>query len=65
MTKSNQVPYSKQDKHLQRNGLKDLRGHPSKHGAGKGNWGSIEDEIKHYEDAYETTQVSENKIEII
>jgi len=64
MTKTIQVPYSGQDKHLQRGGLKDLRGSPSKNGAGKGNWGSIIDEIKYYEDAYVPTQVTMNKIQV-
>jgi len=64
MTKTTQIPYSEQDKHLQRGGLKDLRGSPSKNGAGKGNWGSIKDEIKNYEDAYVPTKVNENKIQV-
>jgi hypothetical protein len=34
------------DRHLQKSGLKDIRGNPKKDGAGKANWGSIEQEIK-------------------
>ncbi|ORX78444.1 hypothetical protein BCR32DRAFT_282282 [Anaeromyces robustus] len=65
MTKTKHVPVSGQDKHLQRCGLRDLRGSPNKNGAGKGNWGSIDDEIKNYEDAYEPKQQGGNKIQVI
>jgi len=65
MTKSKRVPYSAQDKHLQRGGLRDLRGFPNKNGAGKRNWGSIEDEILNYENAYVPRGQVENKIQLI
>jgi hypothetical protein len=38
-----------------------IRLSPSKIGAGKGNWGSIKDEIKNYEDAYVPTKVNLKK----
>ncbi|KAG4082881.1 hypothetical protein H8356DRAFT_1065733 [Neocallimastix lanati (nom. inval.)] len=64
MTKTKHIPYSGQDKHLQRGGLRDLRGSPTKKGAGKGNWGSINDEILNYETAYVPKGQVENKIQV-
>jgi len=64
MTKTKHTPYSGQDKHLQRGGLRDLRGTPNKNGAGKRNWGSIDDEIQNYKQAYVPRGQSENKIQV-
>jgi len=61
MTKTKHIPVSGQDKHLQRGGLKDVRGSPTKNGAGKGNWGSINDEIKNFDDSYEPRQQQPSK----
>ncbi|KAJ1560533.1 hypothetical protein HK096_008278 [Nowakowskiella sp. JEL0078] len=43
---------SEKDRHLQKSGSKDVRGLPKKSGAGKGNWGSVEDERDFEEEDY-------------
>ncbi|CAG8736804.1 6397_t:CDS:2, partial [Acaulospora morrowiae] len=48
MTRTKQTPpqgASKNDRHLQRNGLTDPRGMPKKEGAGQHNWGKPVDEF--------------------
>ena len=44
--KRSRCPLLSMDRSYQKNGLNDIRGQPKKQGAGRGNWGSVQDEIE-------------------
>jgi hypothetical protein len=68
MTRKDKIPnprYFTRDRHLQRNGITDLRGIPKKEGAGQHNWGKPTDALsdQHYEYHEEMPKYNKEKVQ--